>query len=172
MFVVESVGKKGGLVLLWKDPLMVTIQSFSMGHIDSLIEDGSIVRFTGFYDNPEVSKRGESWLLLCRLATIQEIKDVPWLVGGDFNEICNHNEKCGGRRRPENKMEEFRNVIEECEMRELYGTCEHFTWVNIRTEQIADIGDLIVREPTRFERGITWRWDGITSMIKLINGYE
>ncbi|KAK6163523.1 hypothetical protein DH2020_000387 [Rehmannia glutinosa] len=99
IFIVDCVGKKGGLMLLWKEAATVKILSYSEGHIDSQIqEENAIWRFTGFYGNPEASKRRDSWQLLRRLATIPESKELPSLVRGDFNEICHHNDKCGGKR--------------------------------------------------------------------------
>lgn len=34
------------------------------------------------------SKCPFSWELLHRLEGIAELRDMPWIVGGDFNEIC------------------------------------------------------------------------------------
>jgi hypothetical protein len=38
MFVVESVGKSGGLVLLWKNGVNVTIKNYSQPHINALMK--------------------------------------------------------------------------------------------------------------------------------------
>ncbi|KAK3226087.1 hypothetical protein Dsin_005949 [Dipteronia sinensis] len=48
---VDYCGKSRDLMLLWKDSLVVTILSFSIGYIDSRIqmEDGFLSRFSGFY---------------------------------------------------------------------------------------------------------------------------
>ncbi|KAK6152706.1 hypothetical protein DH2020_012345 [Rehmannia glutinosa] len=153
MFIVDCEGKKGGLIFLWKGARRVSIKSYSPGHIDSIIqEDETVWRFTGFYGNPDPNKRNESWNLLRRLASMLEIKEVPWLVGGDFNEICSRNEKFGGRLRPENQMELFRNAIEECELREIYGVGEFFTWVNRRSGS-----DIIFEKLDRFFSTFNWR---------------
>lgn len=60
---VPSVGKSGGLALLWKKDVIVKVQTFSERHIDAIISGGAgdkQWRFTGFYSNPETSKREES----------------------------------------------------------------------------------------------------------------
>lgn len=52
---VDSVGLSGGLMLLWKGELDLSVLSFSLGHIDSCVRsrNGNFVwRFTGFYGNP------------------------------------------------------------------------------------------------------------------------
>ncbi|KAL5569458.1 hypothetical protein UlMin_026033 [Ulmus minor] len=49
-FVKDYIGRKGGLILLWKDPLKVEIKSCSSGHIDAIIDHNlRRWRFTGFY---------------------------------------------------------------------------------------------------------------------------
>ena len=62
--VVGSIGSKGGLALLWKKDVMVDVQTFAPWHIDAEIggNDGSgRWRFTGFYGQPETSRREETW---------------------------------------------------------------------------------------------------------------
>ncbi|KAM7253248.1 hypothetical protein ACFE04_025866 [Oxalis oulophora] len=48
----------------------------------------------------------------------------------DFNEILSHDEKCGGRRRPEWQIEDFKRVVDVCECEELMSTGPLFTWSN------------------------------------------
>ncbi|PPD95979.1 hypothetical protein GOBAR_DD07010 [Gossypium barbadense] len=50
-FFVESEGRKGGLVLLWKEMVDVRVQNHSMHHIYSLVKGAGQYhfRFTGFY---------------------------------------------------------------------------------------------------------------------------
>lgn len=87
-FPIDCTRRSGGLVFLWREPFDVSIQSFSGGHIDCVNKYGDFRwRFTGFYGNPVASLRGISWKLLHRLGDIHELRHLPWLVGGDFNEI-------------------------------------------------------------------------------------
>ncbi|KAL0408323.1 UNVERIFIED_CONTAM: hypothetical protein Sradi_1766700 [Sesamum radiatum] len=68
---VDAIGRSGGLLLLWRKDVEVWLQSFSVNHIDATIkyvDCHEIWRFTGFYGNPETSKREETWELLRRLA--------------------------------------------------------------------------------------------------------
>ena len=70
MFVVDSVGWSGGLVLLWKDGLSVTIQNYIRCHINVLMktaDGGEEWKLTCFYGHPEVAKRKEAWSLLLYL---------------------------------------------------------------------------------------------------------
>lgn len=52
--VVDAIGKKGGLILWWKNEVVVSISSYSKGHIDCCINVGKNGwRFTGFYGNSD-----------------------------------------------------------------------------------------------------------------------
>ena len=68
--VVDRVGLGGGLALLWNSTFDVALQSFSVGHIDVHVtnkNDGVGWLFTGFYGNPELEHRRDSWQLLERI---------------------------------------------------------------------------------------------------------
>lgn len=93
-FIVDSNRGSGGLMLLWKDSFDIQIKSFSQGHIDCVIRHSQITwRFTGFYGNPVVALRSSSWELIRRLFSMSELAHLPWLLGGDFNEIMYAHEK-------------------------------------------------------------------------------
>lgn len=81
-FVVDVVGKSGGLMMLWKKSINNQIKSFSTGHIDCVVRDkDSLWRFTGLYGNVDVSQRTHSWSLLRRLGADNNINHLSWLVG-------------------------------------------------------------------------------------------
>lgn len=66
---IPSLGKKGGLILMWDEDLQAQVLSSSEGHINVIIKDKEgWWRFIGFYGNPESHKRKESWELLERLS--------------------------------------------------------------------------------------------------------
>ncbi|XP_073152290.1 uncharacterized protein [Henckelia pumila] len=152
-FSVGSRGYSGGLGLLWKEPLEVTIKSYSQGHIDCIeIHLQKIWRFTGFYGNPDSRLRSQSWSLLERLAGIHEFINTPWLIGGDFNEICFDSEKVGGNKRPAVQMERFRDVLDNCNLQSYYCDGDQFTWVNRRKDE-----ELIFEKLDRYVSSFAWR---------------
>ena len=57
-FVVQWVHRRGGLVLHWKNDLLVDVVSSSLNHIDAIINKDTEAawRFTGFYDELETHK--------------------------------------------------------------------------------------------------------------------
>jgi exonuclease III len=93
MFVVDCIGRSGGLGLFWGEEAKVEVKNFSQRHVNAIIE-GPIVdlhwKFTRFYGHPETPKRHEAWALLKYLARFDPL---PWLCIGDFNEIVNGTEK-------------------------------------------------------------------------------
>jgi hypothetical protein len=66
VFVVECVGRNGGLALFWRGEVTLEIQNYSNRHIDAVIKEprGDFLwKLTGFYGNPETAKREEGWNL-------------------------------------------------------------------------------------------------------------
>ncbi|KAF4358819.1 hypothetical protein G4B88_023103 [Cannabis sativa] len=52
--------ESGGLLLMWNDDWEVSVKSYSVGHIDALVQcpGRSLWRFTGFYGNPKANISG------------------------------------------------------------------------------------------------------------------
>ena len=96
---VSKVNHGGGLALFWKKDFDLQVVSSSLNHIDTVIFGGTdkAWRFTGFYGAPETHHCSDSWNLLRNL---HNQLSLPWLCGGDFNELVKSHEKKGGRPRP------------------------------------------------------------------------
>ena len=60
---------------------------------------------------------------------------LPWICIGDFNEILSVNEKQGGEPRSEWQMANFREVLDNCRLRDMGFKGARFTWCNRRDEQ-------------------------------------
>lgn len=64
---VGADGSKGGLMLGWRDHMIVVLRSYSYHRIDFMIQDnddGFSWGFTGFYGHPKERFREISWYLL------------------------------------------------------------------------------------------------------------
>jgi hypothetical protein len=83
----------------------------------------------GFYGNPETARRSESWAILRFLS---KINPAPWLCVGDFNKITNVGEKSRSSYRPPRQMQEFKKVLEDCQLLDLGFEGPRFTWCNGR----------------------------------------
>jgi hypothetical protein len=119
VFAVDPVGRSGGVALLWKEDQDLEIQNYLRRHINAIVkrrDDGFSWKLTGFYGDPDSSKRKKSWALLKHLKSFVL---EPWLCVGDFNEITHQGEKTGEARRRERHMAEFRLDLEECSLGDL-----------------------------------------------------
>uniref|UniRef100_A0A803QAL2 Endonuclease/exonuclease/phosphatase domain-containing protein n=1 Tax=Cannabis sativa TaxID=3483 RepID=A0A803QAL2_CANSA len=99
------VGLKGGLMLLWKDDVDVTLQHYGDTFFDyfmAVADGGLSFYFTGFYGAPDSQNKSAFWLLLKRFAEVTS--QNPWLVIGDFNEILSNFNKSGGLLRNEDEI--------------------------------------------------------------------
>ncbi|XP_038699544.1 uncharacterized protein LOC119996822 [Tripterygium wilfordii] len=129
---VDSVGKSGGLMLLWKEEIDITVHSYSLRHIHVTIKEGSGSlpwNITFFYGHPDVSKRKCSWDLLRFLSnTIHN----QWLCVGDFNVISNGGEKVGGSDRGGTTMNDFNDALSDSNLVDLGFKGNKYTWSNRR----------------------------------------
>ena len=55
---------------------------------------------------------------------------------GDFNEIMCHNEKEGGRQRPDSTFMPFKQMLNDCGMLEFPLTGDMFSWVGTRAGRV------------------------------------
>ncbi|XP_060970191.1 uncharacterized protein LOC133037264 [Cannabis sativa] len=127
---VPRQGLGGGLMLLWKPHVTLSINNFSQNHIDCFMEnqDGPSLHFTGFYGHPCAAQRHLTWTLLRRCYDISPLS--PWLVLGDFNEVLSHEDKIGGPRRVEAQITAFRSAIDTCKLSTIPFQGERTTWTN------------------------------------------
>ncbi|XP_074271491.1 uncharacterized protein LOC141595426 [Silene latifolia] len=129
---VDSAGRSGGLAFMWKKHIKCTFRSASLHHMDFEIHsDNGDWRATGFYGWPSVGDRVLSWELLRELGT-QSM--VPWVCIGDFNEILFATEMKGGSR-PQWQMNNFREAVEDCGLRDVDFEGYAYTYDNGQEEQ-------------------------------------
>jgi hypothetical protein len=86
-FVVDSEGNGGGLALYWDESIKISILSYGLHHMDTLISDGdhhASWRGTFIYGEPRTHERHRMWELLRR---IKPCSQAPWMMIGDFNEV-------------------------------------------------------------------------------------
>ncbi|KAL6131079.1 hypothetical protein ACLB2K_069457 [Fragaria x ananassa] len=131
------VSRAGGLCLLWRDGVEVSLCSYSKNHIDvsvgGLGEDSW--RFTGVYSFSKVEDRHLTWELIRRLGR-HNIK--PRLLGGDLNEILRSSEKEGGPLRCHRQMAAFKDCINASGLIDLNFAGPIFTWKGKRSSRRID----------------------------------
>ena len=126
-WVVPRVTRAGGLALLWKNTVQITVDSSSLNYCDVIVNKGKddSWRFTGMYGVPETRRKHETWDLL---RTLDRKFSLLWLVASDFNEILLSHEKFGGALRSEAAMRDFREVVDDCGLLDLGYVGKKYTW--------------------------------------------
>ncbi|XP_074266449.1 uncharacterized protein LOC141589722 [Silene latifolia] len=124
---VDSAGRSGGLAFLWKKEIDCVFMSSSLHHMDFTIRSESGEwRITGFYGWPNVTDRHLSWDLLKLLG---QQSTLPWVCIGDYNEILFSTEMKGGNR-PQWQMNNFREAVDACGLRDVSWEGYNFSWDN------------------------------------------
>lgn len=65
---------------------------------------------TWVYEDPDFSNCIRNW---GKLSYIGRNQRASWTCEGDFNDISNHREKVGGRRKEQSKIGRFNSLIED-----------------------------------------------------------
>ncbi|KAL9679901.1 hypothetical protein QQ045_017772 [Rhodiola kirilowii] len=128
-FGVDCWGRSGGLALFWDDSVSIEIKNYSHWHIDAVVREKDEFRLTLFYGDPVASNRKLSWNLLRHL---HSMSNLQWVILGDFNEILCANEAQGGRQRNNWQMENFRRVLNDCNLSDIGFSGDPFTFSNHR----------------------------------------
>lgn len=134
IFLVVSDVLAGGLVLLRRKDVEVSLLSYEMNHIDAevlLLGETTKWRFNGLYGFPEQNQRHQTWDLLRHLSTRISL---PWIAGGDFNEILADSEKSVGPLRAPSLMNAFHEGLFDCDLIDQGYVGPEFTWANNRAE--------------------------------------
>ena len=129
---VDCRGRSGGVALLWEKSTKVSLLSCSSHHIDVAVQDvggQESWRFTGIYGWAESANKSKTCELL---ADLHQHSNLPWLVGGDLNEVLYNFEKKGGGQKSQHILDLFRDTLEGCGLYDLGFTGYEFTWENRR----------------------------------------
>ena len=126
-FVVNRVGRGGGLALLWKQPMTCNLLCFQNNFIDVSVHVPNKVvwRLTCFYGFPERNRRKDAWNLL---RTLHGNSSLPWCILGDFNDLLSPGDKMGSVEHPNWLFRGFLEAINDCELSELELMGHQFTW--------------------------------------------
>lgn len=129
----EGRSRKGGLAIIWRGVVDMTLIHYSSNHILLSAHDSSSNCkwfLSGIYGWPEAENKWRTWDLLER---IKRNNMEPWCCFGDFNEIMWSIEKKGGRERSYQAMLGFREAILRCELLDIGYIGHDFTWSNGRS---------------------------------------
>ncbi|KAL4318902.1 hypothetical protein GQ457_18G009340 [Hibiscus cannabinus] len=74
----------------------------------------------------ESALKKHNWALIDRL---RDTSPLPWLLGGDFNEILTFSEKQGGNRKPHHQLTDFRECLLRNDLVDCKPSRGWFTWM-------------------------------------------
>ncbi|KAK6161333.1 hypothetical protein DH2020_004714 [Rehmannia glutinosa] len=126
---VDSTGRSGGLALLWRKDIQVSLRNYSTRFIDIdyIIQDTSI-RVTVTYGEPNVSLRRNFWNFF---KSIKSDARIPWISFGDFNEVMTQAKFCGRGPRAEWQIHHFREALSHCGLSNMGYKGSRFTWQHL-----------------------------------------
>ncbi|KAJ8439338.1 LOW QUALITY PROTEIN: hypothetical protein Cgig2_022475 [Carnegiea gigantea] len=131
--------------------LNVSLLTMSLHHVDVIIRDfgGSQEwRFTGLYGYPDSQHKTKTCDLI---SDLHGRSDLPWLLGGDINEIFYNLEKKGGPEKPQAILDHFRDTFSACNLHDLGYVGYEFTWWNKR-----DGGQSVEERLDHFMASLEW----------------
>ncbi|XP_074352960.1 uncharacterized protein LOC141692122 [Apium graveolens] len=139
MVAVDCQGQRRGVAMLWKYKNEFPIRSYSLNHIDAVVnvQGWSCFRLTGIYGEPNRTRRRVTWDLIRHLA---RDNNLPWCLIGNMNNVLGQVDKRGGRMYPTWLIQGFQTVLEECELADMDMQGYPYTWERGRgTEKWVEI---------------------------------
>ncbi|CAN0925275.1 hypothetical protein LINGRAHAP2_LOCUS34659 [Linum grandiflorum] len=124
-FSVDIQGRSGGLGFLWRAGITANLINYSRHCINMHVKGthGEDFWLTGFYGEPDRTRRGETWDLL-RSLSISE----AWCLVGDYNELLAATEKKGMNHHPQRLIDNFQSAAEDCDLIDVALEGHQFTW--------------------------------------------
>lgn len=150
-FCVEARGTAGGLCLMWNNKVKVQICAHSLNFIHTFVSIPSEVldfQCTFVYAPPVFNERKDFWYVL-RAQCVN--RDSPWVCMGDFNEMLSLSEKEGLRPSHSNRLDLFRELLNDMGLMDLDLKGNKFTWKSNPRD------GFVIRE--KIDRVLTnWAW--------------
>ncbi|KAJ1260516.1 hypothetical protein BS78_10G238300 [Paspalum vaginatum] len=159
----DGDGQGGGIALFWRNGIDVSLRNLSKYHIDVDVKEGRGVswRFTGVYGESRADQKDKTWRTLTGLISNPV---MPWVCGGDFNEVLFSYEKEGGVPRSQRCMDKFRETLEACNLHDLGFCGDSFTWRNNNRREGGYIRERLDRAVANEE------WRNLFPGVQIING--
>lgn len=128
----EPRGRKGGMLIAWGqhvDIKQIWMNDFCIELQIAIEGEGEAVWVIFVYASTDAKERQQQWEFL---QVRKQRWGLYWVMGGDFNDIKNNEEKRGGIRRTAGSFQDFRNFIAGMDMGDIRYTGDTYTWANNR----------------------------------------
>ena len=129
----HSSDEDGRIIVIWKDPVKVRVLSQSRQQVtcEVLLPATAPFTYTAIYGSNERVERAGLWVELLHLYQWLNLSNIPWILGGDFNEIIHHSEHSLFEVNSISpQMAEFRDSLHQMGMFDLRFQGPLFTWSN------------------------------------------
>lgn len=145
------MGYAGGLWLLW-DSSQINLQiqgsSFQEIHATAEVLNFPPILLSFIYASPLRERRNILWE---NLKSLSAVNSLPWVIGGDFNDVMAADEKWGGRIASSSRINSFKACMDACGLVDLGFSGPKFTWCNKRHD-----GHLVFQRIDRFLANRDW----------------
>lgn len=116
----------GGLALLWKQEVNLEVLNSNANCIDTrIVFEGKVFYSSFVYGDTDRPKCRQLWE---HLLSLNAIREAPWFLTGDFNDLLNNEEKDGGPTRAEGSFSELRTFFSEGDLYDLQHTGDYLSW--------------------------------------------
>ncbi|KAL3634942.1 hypothetical protein CASFOL_021996 [Castilleja foliolosa] len=128
---VPPIGSAGGVILAWKDDIILSANVLQQSHIHCTITHPSkkIWKFTAAYVPCNHMKKALFW---DSMSNLNNQDDLPWLIMGDMNAIVSQEEKIGGLPFSSSSSHHLSNDLNNLGLIDLGFVGYPFTWDNKR----------------------------------------
>ena len=125
-FSIPPIGLSGGLLLLWREGVDITILEALPNLIDTKVSFKGVSTYITFvYGAPSADNRAAFW---AKMNEVGSGREDPWLLTGDFNDILDNSEKVGGPARWEGSFTSFRSFVSQHGLWNLKHSGDHLSW--------------------------------------------
>ncbi|KAL4279829.1 hypothetical protein GQ457_03G024220 [Hibiscus cannabinus] len=135
---IEATGFSGGIWLMWNNFVSLDILAVSSQFIHArCVHSGDAKEFfiTCVYASPCSSRRNRLW---DQLKALEPSGHSPWVLGGDFNAICNTFERQGGALTRSGVSSSFCDFIFDSGVTDMGFNGPRFTWAHGSLSQRLD----------------------------------
>ena len=137
-FIVPPLGLSGGLSLLWKNEVNLSVLSSSSNYIDTQISyKNKTFYMTFIYGAPQQENRVKFWE---EISLMGQGREEAWAITGDFNDIPDNSEKEGGPTRCEGSFIPFRSFVSTNGLWDVKHTSNQLSWRGAGTPMISNHG--------------------------------
>lgn len=131
--VLPSIGKSGGIIVIWDVRVVRGSESvlgnFSVSMLMHNVGSKDQWWLSGVYGPNKSRERKDFWE---EMAGLYGLCGQNWCIGGDFNTVRYPSEKLNGSRATKS-MKDFDSLIRDTELIDLALNNSEFTWSNMRT---------------------------------------